>query len=251
MSFSTERPPSADFGSLAATYDSLRPADENWLEVARLLVREGDLGGRRVLDIGCGTGRFVALLATEQSARAWGVDPTREMLEVARARSTRGVGFKLGRAESLPFKDGWFERASMWLVAHLVDRPAAFREARRVLSAGGRFALATFDPAYFDGYWLNRLFPSLEQLDRARFPTRASLPEELAAAGFGDVRLHDLHQRATIDRAAALERIDGRFISTLRLLDDDEFRRGRARAERELPELIEYEVDWLVAVAAV
>jgi ubiquinone/menaquinone biosynthesis C-methylase UbiE len=249
MSSSTEGPPTADFGSLAPTYDSLRPADDNWREVAGTLVREGNLAGRRVLDIGCGTGRFVALLAEEHSARAWGVDPTPEMLEVARARSTRGTGFKLGRAEQLPFKDGWFDRASMWLVAHLVDRPVAFTEARRVLAGGGRFALATFDPAYFDGYWLNRLFPSLEQLDRARFPTRASLPEELSAAGFADVRLHDLHQRATIDRAAALRRIDGRYISTLRLLDEDEFRQGRERAERELPEVIAYEVDWLIAVA--
>ena len=43
----------AHFGRVARRYDELRPADENWWELFELLVREGDLVGRRVLDIGC------------------------------------------------------------------------------------------------------------------------------------------------------------------------------------------------------
>ena len=113
-----------------------------------------------MLDIGCGTGRFLAQLA--EVAKAWGVDASPEMLEVARSR-VGGAGLKLGRAEELPFKDGWFERATMWLVAHLVDRPRAFAEAARVLEPGGHFAVATFDPSYFDEFWLNELFPSMER----------------------------------------------------------------------------------------
>jgi hypothetical protein len=41
-----------DFGWVARSYDELRPADANWWEVFELLVREGDLAGARVLDIG-------------------------------------------------------------------------------------------------------------------------------------------------------------------------------------------------------
>jgi ubiquinone/menaquinone biosynthesis C-methylase UbiE len=241
--------PRPDFGPLAATYDALRPADENWVEVADLLVREGDLAGRRVLDIGCGTGRLVRRLAEHHGARVWGVDPTPEMLETARQRMPDGVGLKLGRAEELPFKDSWFDRATMWLVAHLVERPAAFAEARRVLVDDGRFVVATFDPAYFDEFWLNHLFPSLEALDRARFPTAGELGTELRAAGFDAVRLIPLHQRASIGREAALEKVRGRFISTLRLLDENEFQSGLARAEEELPQVIDHRLEWLVAVA--
>jgi SAM-dependent methyltransferase len=226
-------------------YDRLRPYDANWREVAETLIRETDLAGRRVLDIGCGTGRFLAQLA--EVAKAWGVDASPEMLEVARTRAQAGL--KLGSAEELPFKDGWFERATMWLVAHLVDRPRAFAEAYRVLAPGGRFGVATFDPAYFDEFWLNELFPSMEAADRARFPGATELEAQLTGAGFAEQRLDRLSQRGSLDRETALERIRGKHISTFDLIEDDEYEAGLERAERELPERIDYRVEWLLAYA--
>lgn len=199
-----------------------------------------------MLDIGCGTGRFLARLA--EVAKAWGVDPSPEMLEVARPR-VGGAGLKLGSAEELPFRDGWFERAAMWLVAHLVDRPRAFAEARRVLVPDGRLAVATFDPSYFDAFWLNELFPSMEAVDRERFPSAEELEAQLGAAGF-DVRLLRLSQTGSLRRDDALERIRGKHISTFDLITDEEYETGLARAERELPERVDYRVEWLIAIAS-
>ena len=211
-----------------------------------MLVSEGDLTGRRVLEVGSGTGRFLAALAGR--ARAWGVDPAPEMLEVARGRA-HASGLKLGTAEELPFKDGWFERAVMWLVVHLLDRPRAFAELHRVLAPDGRLAIATFDPSYFGAFWLNDYFPSMEEADRARFPTAEELEAELPAAGFDPPRLVRLSQSGRLERADALNRIRGKHIGTFDLITEEEYSAGLERAERELPEHLDYAVEWLVAVA--
>lgn len=199
-----------------------------------------------MLDIGCGTGRFGAALA-DRGSRVWGVEPTPEMAALAKGRLST---VKIAPAEKLPFKDGWFERAVMWLVIHLVDRPRAFPEARRVLAPDGRLVVATFDPAHFERYWLNRFFPSLEAIDRARFPEPAVLQDELQEAGFGSVRLLSVTQSASIGRDSALERVRGRFISPLQLLDEEEYQAGLERMEKELPEHNEYGLEWVIAVAA-
>lgn len=196
-----------------------------------------------MLDIGCGTGRVSAALA-ERGSRVWGVEPEPEMAARAKERVST---VKVAPAEQLPFKDGWFERAVMWLVVHLVDRPRAFAEAWRVLGPEGRLVIATFDPTHFERYWLNRFFPSLEAIDKARFPDADQLRRELA--DFSSVELVRLTQSGTIDRASALDRVRGRFISPLQLLDDDEYANGLKRMEAELPEQNEYALEWLVAVA--
>jgi SAM-dependent methyltransferase len=209
-----------------------------------LLSREGGLLGKRVLDVGCGTGRFAAALA-ERGSRVWGVDASEEMVALARGR---GVDAKVARAEALPFKAGWFDRAVAVLVIHVLDRPRAFAELARVLGDDGRLAIGTFDHAQFDTYYLSPYFPSLAEIDRARFPTREALEEELRAAGF-EPRVVPLHQRAVRSRDWVLERIRGRFISTLQLLDEEEFAAGLARAERELPAEVEAEQHLLAVIA--
>jgi SAM-dependent methyltransferase len=240
--------PAPDFARIAARYDELRPVDDNWWEVYRLVERLADLRGRRVLDAGCGTGRLSVALAERAGAKVWGVDRSPEMLAEAKAKAPPRTAFRVADLHALPFKDGWFERVVLWLVVHLLDADAALREARRVLETGGRAAVVTFDHSHFDAYWLNAYLPSLQEVDRARFPSREELERAFRAAGFRQVELVRHDQTATLPRESALERIRGRHISTFQLIGDDEYQVGLRAAERDLPDPVEYELRWLVAV---
>jgi ubiquinone/menaquinone biosynthesis C-methylase UbiE len=241
--------PDGLFAGRAREYDRLRPLDESWWAIFERLVEEADLRGQRVLDVGCGTGRLSAALVERAGARVWGLEPAPQMLAVARERLPSGAGLKQGRAEELPFRDGWFDRVVFWLVAHHVDRPAAFAEAARVLVPAGKIALVTFDPDEFPEHWLVRYFPSMETIDRGRFPSVAQLEAELPAAGFAPPRFVRVEQRRTIPRADALERIRGRHVSTFDLIDSAEYEAGLARAERELPEEVDVHREGLIVVA--
>ena len=167
-------------------------------------------------------------------------------VEVLDDMAAAGVGLKQASAEALPFRDRWFERAVTWLSVHLWDRPRGFAEVRRVADA---WVIATFEPGHFHRFYLNRFFPSIERVDLARFPDGPTLERELREAGFEDVRLIPFSQRAEISRDTALAKIEGRHISTFDLLDEDELRAGTERARRELPERVEYGLEWFVAVA--
>jgi ubiquinone/menaquinone biosynthesis C-methylase UbiE len=212
------------------------------------MVELGDLAGRRVLDVGCGTGAVAAALA-ERGSTVWGVDPSEEMLSVARQEAGRRVGLKQGRAEALPFKDAWFERAVLRLVVHLVDRDRALPELARVLAPDGRLVVGTFDTSHFADFWLTRFFPSVERIDRGRFPPPERLVDELEEAGFERPRVERLRQTQSLARTDALARLRGRYISTLQLVPPDELAAGLERAAAELPDLVPVELRWAVVAA--
>jgi len=240
-----------DFGARARIYDTLRPTDAAWWDAFSALVELGDLRGRRVLDVGCGTGRLLAALVTEAHAKAWGIDESAEMVAVARETLPAGVGVRRGTAEKLPFRDGWFDRVTMSLVLHLVDRPRALAEARRVVPDDGRVVISTFHPDHFDTYWLQPFFPSIKAIDAARFPTPGEMELELAVAGFPRVEMRRLTAENELSREEALARIHGRHISTFDLLGAEEIAEGTARAERELPPRVVTRLDRLVVAGTV
>jgi ubiquinone/menaquinone biosynthesis C-methylase UbiE len=220
------------FNGVAARYDGLR--DELADDALELLVREADLAGRSVLDVGCGTGRTAAALTARFGCAVTGVDPSPEMLAVARERAA-GADLRQGRAERLPVADGAFERALLQTSVHLVDRARALPEVRRALRPGGRLAILTVDPAGVDRFWLAEWFPSWAAIDRERFPAIGQLERELAGAGFTAIRARGHPRRLRYARERALDLLHGRFASSFALLDDAEYAAGVARAERELP----------------
>jgi len=172
-------------GTDTVVESAYRPAGEGWQELAGRTLAALE-GARRLLDVGCGTGRFAVLAAERLGGRVWGVDASDEMLHEARSRpGAERVGWRRADAAELPFKPGWFDAVHSHLVLHLVaDRAAAVAEIARVLGPGGRVVVGTFAPEHFRAFFLNEYFPSIPAIDLCRFPDPDGLSAELTAAGF-------------------------------------------------------------------
>jgi ubiquinone/menaquinone biosynthesis C-methylase UbiE len=241
------------FDALAPDYDRLRPAGDGWEELAgRALTALG--AARRVLDVGCGTGRFAVLAAERLGARVWGVDTSEEMLREARGRpGGERVGWRRADAGHLPFKDGWFDAVHAHLVLHLLDdRRSAVAEMARVLGTGGRIAVGTFAPEHFREFFLNPYFPSIPDVDLARFPDPGALCAELLEAGLAHADVERFDQPVSAAAADVLERVRGRYISTLRLVPDAEYAAGLERLAADVAagrERFDYTLRWALVTA--
>ena len=128
----------------------------------------------RILDVGCGTGANLKMLAA--CGRAEGVDISPQAVEFCRERGLESV--KLGAIEHLPYEDDSFEIVTaLDVVEHLDDDVAGLREMRRVLRPDGRLLL--FVPAF--------MFLRGVQDDVSNHRRRYTLPRLLKAveaAGF-------------------------------------------------------------------
>lgn len=105
------------------------------------LIREhlGGLCGKRVLDVGCGKGRFARLFhEQEPSAEIWGLDISEEMLRYV----PQGIHTRAGSMTELPFEDAYFDAAyATESLEHAVEIGKAVGEICRVVKPGGRIAI--------------------------------------------------------------------------------------------------------------
>jgi 2-polyprenyl-6-hydroxyphenyl methylase/3-demethylubiquinone-9 3-methyltransferase len=114
-------------------------ADED-PRVRGILEGLGPLTGRRILDLGCGKGRFARVLAA-RGARVVGLDVSAAMLVAAREA---GVDCVRGSARRLPFASSNFDGAiAVEVFEHMEPRAIdrACDEVRRVLQPGGTFVV--------------------------------------------------------------------------------------------------------------
>lgn len=108
-----------------------------------------------VLDVGSGVGGPARFLAATYGCQVMGIDLSEPFVDAARyltmrTGQTERVAFETGDALQLPLDDSRFDAVFLQHVAmNISDRPRLYREMRRVLKSGGRFA--TFDVVSNDG----------------------------------------------------------------------------------------------------
>ena len=254
--------PVVDYDAIAPHYDVRYDVNElpGIAGLLRQSLAEAGADHARVLEVGCGTGHWLSVLAP-YTRHLVGLDFSAGMLRHAR-RQAPASGLVQGQAGQLPFASASFNLLVCVNALHHFPDPRAFiAESLRVLRPGGAWVNVGLDPhAGRDQWYLYDLFPSTLETDQQRFPSVGTLLDWVKAAGF---------ERATwftperiTNTLAGQAVLDDPFLqkhgtSQLALLSDEVYQASVARLRQTLAQaqaagrVLTFEVDlWMSALVA-
>ena len=134
------------FRNHAEIYDSFSRAEDKGNKLLERLSSLATCRGRRILEIGCGTGKYIELIAPESQSYI-AVDSSRRMIEFARKRCERigGTRFIHCEAGTLPIKSSSIDVVfASWVISGIVPwqaRERVVNESLRVLKPDGHIWL--------------------------------------------------------------------------------------------------------------
>jgi len=225
-----------DATDIASTYDRGRDHGPEfldlWMNVVSSHVKDQRI--KKILDLGCGTGRFSEALVVRFDADVIAIDPSKKMLEQARSKpSDARIRYELGRGESIPVPDNSADLIFMSMIFHHFDDPAlAARECRRVLrddrDDGDRAAafLRTGTRERISSYPYVEFFPESRAILTDVLPANAFVREVFEAAGFQMVTSELVTQKIAPSYAAYAEKLAAGADSVLAKLSRRDFDAG-------------------------
>ena len=233
----TSRSHHVDYDQVAATYDQryARGAPAGIGEALSGIAAE--IHAERVLEVGCGTGQWLALLAGG-GRRLYGVDLSNAMLERAHAR-VPALALIRGHADQLAFARASFDLVFCVHALHHFDAPREFvSAAHRLLRPGGAIAVIGMNPhAGRDRWYIYDYFPGTYETDLRRYPSPGAIIDWMIAAGFGitgwrvAARIIDTRAGRAVWNDPILQK---NGTSQLTLLSDEAYTAGLARIEAAL-----------------
>ena len=228
-----------DYDAVAADFD--RRYSRNRYEGTTDAV-ERFVGRQRpaTLEVGCGTGHWLALVASRASVVA-GIDPSWGMLVHAQVAAP-GALLARATAERLPFAGATFDRLFAVNAMHHFPDPAGFvAECRRVLRPGGAAMTIGLDPnTGLDQWWVYDYFPAALVADRRRYLPTGQIRALFESAGFVDVQTtvaQHMPAERSFENAEHQGVLDRRSTSQLMVIEDQEFETGMRKLRDERPVL--------------
>jgi len=219
-----------DYTGISKIYDSYRSYPD---DVIKKLIELGRISrGKKVLDLGCGTGNIAWQIKNNIHADIVGVDASPEMLKVAKSKALEVVCSDID-SQQLPFRDSSFHViVGAYVIHHIKNLNFMLSECYRVLQRGALVLLTSSHKQIEDQHPIIRdFFPSYVNIDKSRLPEIGTIDRSLESNSFEDIR----HEEVTVANIPIdyeyLQKVKNKYVSTYHLMPQSEFENGIARLE--------------------
>ncbi len=176
------------FDRQAAEYDArdtVYYSREGKISCRDIAAQLRDIPYEALLDVGCGTGFLIDLLAKQRPARYAGLDLSPEMVRMAESKRIKSTEFLVGSADRLPFPDGCFDIVTCSQSFHHYPYPdKAMAEALRVLKPGGLYILSDTGIGGVGGWIDNHILFRLARSGDCHTTNRHGIARMMEQAGF-------------------------------------------------------------------
>jgi ubiquinone/menaquinone biosynthesis C-methylase UbiE len=219
-----------DLTNIPAAYDRGRShgpqALRLWMDALSVHLPDKAVG--RILDLGCGTGRFSEALAAHFDADVLAIDPSMKMLDRACEKRVNGrVHYGRGRAEAIPLASESVDIIFMSMsFHHFTDPLVAALECHRVLREHGITFVRTGTREQIPFYPYVPFFPASRPILDQVLPTTSRVREVFEAAGFRVVHWEVITQTVALDYWSYADKLSAGGDSVLASLTPQDLRTG-------------------------
>ena len=219
-----------DYTGISKIYDSYRSYPD---DVIKRIIELGRIGrGKKVLDLGCGTGNISRQIKNNIIADLVGVDVSLDMLKVARSKSLEVARADIDN-QQLPFRDGSFDAVvGAYVIHHIKNLNLLLSECYRVLR-NGVLVLLTSSHKQIEGQHpiIKDFFPSYVDIDKGRFPDIGLIYSLLESLSFKEIRDEEVVVANLPIDDEYLQKVKSKYVSTYHLMPESEFENGIAKLE--------------------
>jgi ubiquinone/menaquinone biosynthesis C-methylase UbiE len=219
-----------NYADISKTYDSYRSYPDGLI---KKIIKLGRISqGKKVLDIGCGTGNIAYQIKNTVDTDLIGIDVSLAMLKVAKSKSLEVVCTDIDN-QQLPFQDSSFDTVIGAYVIHQIKNlNFVLSECYRVLKDGVLVLLTSSHKQIEDQHPIIKdFFPSYVGIDKGRFPGIDRVDYLLRSLSFKDIQ----HEEVTVANIPIdheyLQKVKNKYVSTYQLIPEGEFENGIAKLE--------------------
>ncbi|MCK7526243.1 MAG: class I SAM-dependent methyltransferase [Ignavibacteriales bacterium] len=225
-----------DYAKIAATYNN-RYVDNYLPDIETSLKSLIESNGyKTILEVGCGTGRWISSLE-EVSKKVFGLDYSFDMMKIPKSDKSN-LNLVNADAVHIPFKDNFFDLIfCVNAIHHFPDKEKFIAECKRTLTSNGMIAVFGVDPHIDKDWYVYDYFDSVYENDLKRFPSTDQLKNILQ-----DLKFEMIENRIVekvFNERTGKDILNDPFLqknhsSQLANLSDEEYQRGIDKIKKQI-----------------